>query len=354
MALSVFVLFILKSVFGALGNQGEHELVIISNSWWREGGNGKQVQAPIIDFFNLEQLRIGNASWPGIDATTLEQVLRHTANPEKELILTTIGVDRPDPRLWKMADYNRNFVGHLQKLNLTNYFIVGVDDEACRSTLSVGIPCWRDDMKWQLNQTFDTGRQVTLKWFYLREIVARGYHPIFLDNDAVVRQDPFKHWDRDYEVQALYDMAEGEFTQVADLALTERVTCPLRYAHLSSPLCASTGTMFFRATPSAEAFLTSMVDHLAAEPTYWEQEMFQTELLPYIVDSFEEANKLFRSKEAAAFYRSKNCQNVFLRFQYLPLKMYHNLHTMRARHRLHLSVDSVITHCGTFNSPEGD
>lgn len=30
--------------------------------------------------------------------------------------------------------------------------------------------------------------QVALKWFYLQQIVERGYHPIFLDNDVVVLQ----------------------------------------------------------------------------------------------------------------------------------------------------------------------
>lgn len=88
------------------------------------------------------------------------------------------------------------------------------------------------------------------------------------------------------------------------------------------------------------------VDHLAAEPGVWEQEMFQTQILPYIVDTFEHRDKLFGSEEAAAFYRSQNCQKLFLRFQHLPLKAYHNIRTMKARHRLHLSVDSVIIHCG--------
>ena len=30
--------------------------------------------------------------------------------------------------------------------------------------------------------------QVALKWYYLREVVARGYHPVWLDDDAVVLQ----------------------------------------------------------------------------------------------------------------------------------------------------------------------
>lgn len=75
-SLSLFLLFVAKSLFGTLGSQEEHEVVILSSNWWHEvrgaGRNSKKVR-PVVDFFKMEQLKIGNTTRPGINTSNFEQ-----------------------------------------------------------------------------------------------------------------------------------------------------------------------------------------------------------------------------------------------------------------------------------------
>ncbi|GAQ92216.1 hypothetical protein KFL_009480030 [Klebsormidium nitens] len=289
-------------------------------------------------------------TWENIDS-----VLGNISNDHRELIITTISGQYEDEdveRRYGMTAWNLNWVGHLRRQNISNFLIVGTDELACEMTREVGIPCYEDELGWMPDAKFYRGRQVGLKWFYLQQIVARGYHPIFLDNDAVVLQDPFQHWDRAFDIQGLYDMNGGlEPAEVSDYHNESGAICPLVTLgdYFTNWPCMSTGVMFVRATRASYAAISAMVFHLSRQPGFWEQAMWQTEVLPFLSADERRRRFVFPPRRAlldAPPPRERRRKLAGLKFRLLPLEKFHNVNTLRARRRLGLPVDSVIVHCG--------
>lgn len=93
-------------------------------------------------------------------------VLSRVANDKRELIFTTFSGRNDDDAYeinYGMTAWNVNFVGHLRKLNVTNYLIIGRDEVSCEMTMKKGIPCWQDGLRWQPRVKFYMGRQVRYK-----------------------------------------------------------------------------------------------------------------------------------------------------------------------------------------------
>lgn len=95
-------------------------------------------------------------------------MLGNISNGQRELILTTISGQYEDEdveRRYGMTAWNLNFVGHLRRLNVTNFLIVGTDELACEMTRDAGVPCYEDALGWMQGAKFYRGRQVRKRSF---------------------------------------------------------------------------------------------------------------------------------------------------------------------------------------------
>ena len=104
----------------------------------------------------------------------LLRVATHLATPSRQIIYSTVTMDRP---LFQLLLF-RQWAGNLRG-RLANALVIGTNEYTCRVMRNESIPCFVDKLAPQLTgkQNF-FGSQVLLKWWYSHAI------PIFLVSGA--------------------------------------------------------------------------------------------------------------------------------------------------------------------------
>ena len=126
----------------------------------------------------------------------------------------------------------RQWAGNLRH-RAANVLLIGTDEATCHVARNASIPCFVDAMgharkgeeqpaplaavdveasaagRGEVNMF---GGQVRLKWFYVRALLRLGFHIVFSDADVAWLQDPFRNWDRSFDLQGLSDIYSTNLT----------------------------------------------------------------------------------------------------------------------------------------------
>lgn len=265
-----------------------------------------------------------------ITESNFEEVVRSFSNSARELIFTTFSISTfpngtlADHPRHGMTAFNVNFVRHLVRAGADgDVLLVALSEAACGPTRAFGLLCYVDALPWLRQAKVYFGRQVALKWLYMRKMVELGFHPLFLDNDAAALQDPLRHWDRSFDLQALSDARTDTNGDLP--ALAKDLSCGVKYQGFPFP-CASTGVLYVRATDATRTFLRSFAARVERSPSKWEQASFQRAVLPFLM-------QVGGGPPA-------------LRFRLLPIERFHNVKDLALRRLSGRAVDSVVVHCG--------
>ena len=158
----------------------------------------------------------------------LQRAAARVATASHELVLTTVGMDAAQTQLL----FLRQWAGNLRH-RAANVLLIGTDEATCHVARNASIPCFVDAMgharkgeeqvaplaavdveasaagRGEVNMF---GGQVRLKWFYVRALLRLGFHVVFSDADVAWLQDPFRNWDRSFDLQGLSDIYSTNLT----------------------------------------------------------------------------------------------------------------------------------------------
>ena len=162
------------------------------------------------------------------------------ATASHELVLTTVGMDAAQTQLL----FLRQWAGNLRH-RAANVLLIGTDEATCHVARNASIPCFVDAMGHARKgeeqaaplATVDVeasaagrgevnmfGGQVRLKWFYVRALLRLGFHIVFSDADVAWLQDPFRNWDRSFDLQGLSDIYSTNLTVQASCEIVRDTT----------------------------------------------------------------------------------------------------------------------------------
>ena len=182
----------------------------------------------------LAQLLALSASPMGVlrSEADLQRAAARVATASHELVLTTVGMDAAQTQLL----FLRQWAGNLRH-RAANVLLIGTDEATCHVARNASIPCFVDAMGHARKgeeqvaplATVDVeasvagrgevnmfGGQVRLKWFYVRALLRLNFHIVFSDADVAWLQDPFRNWDRSFDLQGLSDIYSTNLTVQVD------------------------------------------------------------------------------------------------------------------------------------------
>ena len=177
----------------------------------------------------LAQLLALSASPMGVlrSEEDLQRAAARVATASRELVLTTVAMDTAQTQLL----FLRQWAGNLRH-RAANVLLIGTDEATCSVARNASIPCFVDALGHARKgeeqmaplATVDVeasaagkevnmfGGQVRLKWFYVRALLRLGFHLVFSDADVAWLQDPFRNWDRSFDLQGLSDIHSTNLT----------------------------------------------------------------------------------------------------------------------------------------------
>lgn len=267
--------------------------------------------------------RIPVISSPG----DLAEVVAAIATPDRELLFTTVSMDKPLHQLI----FLRQWLGNLRTA-APHALLLGADARTCAAARNATVPCFVDAMAPALRgKQNEFGHQVLLKWWYAREMLRLGYHVIFSDPDIAWLGEPFATWDRSFDLQGLSDIRSTNLTVQAHHEITcMRPWMEKMYEHGKRSIypCQSTGLWYLRDRPQGRAMLDGLYGYLSVRNNEWEQKAFQLIVMRYLVGLGDELPPL--------------------RYRLLPTARYINIEFYEERQRLGMPAASsaVAVHCG--------
>jgi hypothetical protein len=287
-----------------------------------EGGGGVRNAAARVRA--LLQL---SAKHPVIHSTEdLARIAAAVATERRELMFTTVSIDRPLHQLIFLRQWYGNLRG-----SAAHAMLIGADARTCRAALNATIPCFVDAaapaLRGKQNQF---GHQVLLKWWYAKQMLALDYHIVFSDPDIAWLSDPFAKWDTSFDLQGLSDIRHVNVTTQKHHEITcLRPWMEQMYEHSRRSIypCQSTGLWFMRNRPQSRALLDGLYRYLEAKPNEWEQKAFQLIVMRYLVGLGDDLAPL--------------------RYRLLPTTQFINIEYYEERKRLGLDASQMIgVHCG--------
>ena len=96
--------------------------------------------------------------------------------------------------------------------------LIGTDEATCHVARNASIPCFVDAMVGRAaagarpKRAKAMDRDETTKWFYVRALLRLNFHIVFSDADVAWLQDPFRNWDRSFDLQGLSDIVSTNLT----------------------------------------------------------------------------------------------------------------------------------------------
>ena len=210
----------------------------------------------------------------------LRRVAARVATASRELVLTTVAMDAAKMQLL----FLRQWAGNLRH-RAANTLLIGTDEATCALARNASIPCFVDAMGHARKGEEQAaplakvdveasaagkevnmfGGQVRLKWFYVRELLRLEFHLVFSDADVAWLQDPFRSWDRSFDLQGLSDIYSANLT----VQPYHEITCmrpwlEQRYqkAKRSVYPCQSCGVFFLRSCAATRAFAEGLYGYV--------------------------------------------------------------------------------------------
>ena len=266
-------------------------------------------------------------------ADPLGSALARAATPQNEVLLTTVFMDKNQYQLKLLQLWHASLNERAR-----NALIVGANKQTCRDLKRVQLPCFLDKRqnatsKGQKINFF--GPQVTLKWWYLREVIRRNYSVFFADADVLFLQDPFQNWKRDFDVQGLSDIRDvelsvGEYHELKCKRPWMEMMYQYRKEKSTYP-CQSIGLMAIKSTPASTAFIDDMYSYFVNNPTVWDQRAWQLMVMRYTIGLGDDLAPL--------------------RYRLFPTSKYINVEYYFQRRGEKMDVSQMVAvHCGYINS----
>ena len=139
----------------------------------------------------------------------LRRVAARVATASRELLLTTVAMDAAQMQLL----FLRQWAGNLRH-RAANILLIGTDEATCRLARNASLPCFVDAMGRAVVAAAAKveGRDEAVKWFYVRALLRLEFHLVFSDAHVAWLQDPFRHWDRSFDLQGLSDIRSTNLT----------------------------------------------------------------------------------------------------------------------------------------------
>ena len=146
----------------------------------------------------------------------LATVVEAVANPNRELLFTTVSIDKALHQLIFLRQWQGNL-----RLASGHALMLGADERTCMAARNATIPCFVDGVAPTLRgKQNQFGHQVLLKWWYARQMLSLNYHLIFSDPDIAWLSDPFARWDHSFDLQGLSDIRSVNLTTQAHHEIT--------------------------------------------------------------------------------------------------------------------------------------
>ena len=257
----------------------------------------------------------------------LEAIASAVSNDRRELMFTTVSIDKPLHQLLFLRQWYGNLRG-----SAAHAMLLGADARTCRIARNATIPCFVDGaapaLRGKQNQF---GHQVLLKWWYAKQLLTLDYNIVFSDPDIAWLSDPFANWDTSFDLQGLSDIRHVNVTTQKHHEITcLRPWMEQMYEHSRRSIypCQSTGLWYMRNRPQSRALLDGLYRYLEAKPNEWEQKAFQLIVMRYLVGWGDDLAPL--------------------RYRLLPTNRYINIEFYEERVRLGLDAErtAVGVHCG--------
>ena len=275
----------------------------------------------------IAQLLRLSAQMPVIrNSTDLATIAAAFANTDRELLFTTVSMDKPMHQLV----FLRQWQGNLRSA-AAHSLMIGANKQTCDAARNATIPCFIDGSAPALRGKQNAfGHQVLLKWWYARELLQLNYHIVFSDPDIAWLGDPFARWAHSFDLQGLSDIRSTNLTTQAHHEITcMRPWMENMYEHGRRSIypCQSTGLWFMRDRPQSRALLGGLYGYLSRHPNEWEQKAFQLLVMRYLVGLGDDLPPL--------------------RYRLLPTTHFINVEFYEERNRVGLDTSATLAvHCG--------
>ncbi|KAM1725419.1 hypothetical protein FF2_016040 [Malus domestica] len=199
----------------------------------------------------------------------------------------------------------------IKKVGITNYLVVGLDDEIEEFCKANDVPVYKRDPDEGFDSIGKTGGNHAvsgLKFRILREFLQLGYSVLLSDVDIVYLQNPFNHLYRDSDVESMTDGHNNYTAYGFNDVFDEPSMGWARYAHTMRIWVYNSGFFYIRPTLPAIELLDRVAERLSRPEKAWDQAVFNEELF---FPSHPGYNGLHASKRTMDFYLFMNSKVLF-------------------------------------------
>ena len=259
----------------------------------------------------------------------LRRVAGEVANQRRELIYTTVTMDRAQHQLVML----RQWFGNLRAA-ACHALLIGMDAHTCALARNASLPCFVDGLAPSLRgKQNGFGPQVLVKWWYALALLRANHHVVFSDPDVAWIADPFAAWPRGFDLQGLSDTMSVNITTRPHHEITcNRGWMDSMYRGVRTVYpCQSTGLWYLRDGAASRAFLMGLHGYLSQRTNEWEQKAFQLIVVRFLIGLGDDLPPL--------------------RYRLLPTSRYINMlmYEQRCADGLNTS-ETVAVHCGYLNA----
>ncbi|KAM1118315.1 hypothetical protein FF1_042555 [Malus domestica] len=199
----------------------------------------------------------------------------------------------------------------IKKVGITNYLVVGLDDEIEEFCKANDVPVYKRDSDEGIDPIAKKGGNHAvsgLKFRILREFLQLGYSVLLSDVDIVYLQNPFNHLYRDSDVESMTDGHNNYTAYGFNDVFDEPSMGWARYAHTMRIWVYNSGFFYIRPTLPAIELLDRVAERLSRPQKAWDQAVFNEELF---FPSHPGYSGLHASKRTMDFYLFMNSKVLF-------------------------------------------
>jgi len=228
------------------------------------------------------------------------QDLLETIAPTKEVMIA-------------ISDFNlvregmlTTFLKCVKRSGMTNYLVVGLDDEIYKHLKSQGVPVYYKNKKIAAAQA-GTGNNhaiSALKFGIIKEFLVLGWSVLLSDVDVVVVQNPFDHLYRDSDVEG---MSDG-YDEPTAYGFVDGYDDPsmgwARYAQAMKHMNFNSGLFYLRSNDRTINLMQRLEERLAKQK-YWDQTAYNEEIFFLSHGSYKSPQITVRVMDIHDFMNSK-------------------------------------------------
>lgn len=234
----------------------------------------------------------------------------------------------------------------IQRVGVTNYLVVALDDEIASFCNEHNVPVYRRDATISKSQAGTGSNHAIsgLKFHLLREFLVLGYSVLLSDVDIVFLQNPFNHLHRDCDVESMSDGFNNITAYGYDDVSEDPTMGWSRFAHTMRIWVFNSGLFYIRPTVPSIELLDRVTARLSKEKA-WDQAVFNEELFNPSHPGYE---GLHASRRVLDFYLFMNSKVLFKHLrkeanfaEYKPVTIHVNYHPDKLE-RMRAIVDHYV------------